>query len=560
MSRSRGAVMSRRGSEPRASETAEGTAEEALRFLRGARGSAREERRRSIWFVLYMVVLGGAFWGIPALIAWSHSTQSLAPADRMSAQTSDVLPALVPTVLLLILLLAARGAMWRGPVVLDSATTHLLLPSRVSRRALLLPRLRASAALATVVGAAVGAVAGFLLKDLSTRPWAVPVVAGAVTGVSVALVSCALGVSVERHAGALARRAGTLFAAGWLLTALAAVGTAMAWRGYETYGLAQALLWSGPWGWAAQPLLWALGVVGPQAAAGTALAVCAPALGLLLGVRELPDIPQSALRLRATVAAQVGASVLMLDFRQARSGVPALRERSSSRVLRLPMPRRRALLVPWRDLSCLLRHPRRLGWALVWTVLAVVAMRVAPSLAASPQEITVAVSLLTLYLGAAQLTEPARLESDDARRSTNLSWTFRTLALLHALVPLTLLLAGTSVGVAVGALGGAPTGGGAPLLACVPALVAAALVSSYRGVMPIHLTIGVDTPMGNTGPWQAAAWYARGPLVVISLLFPVCLMAARGHPWSIPQMSWQLAVAAAGMWWVRYTAHRLHTK
>jgi hypothetical protein len=98
------------------------------------------------------------------------------------------------------------------------------------------------------------------------------------------------------------------------------------------------------------------------------------------------------------------------------------------------------------------------------------------------------------------------------------------------------------------------------LVACVPALVAPALVSSYRGVMPMHLTIGVNTLMGNTGPWQVAFWYGRGPIVAICLLLPVCLAVSRGQSWSLLQLLWQVAVAAAGAWWARRTAHRLETK
>ncbi|MFD0340252.1 hypothetical protein ACFVH0_16450 [Streptomyces sp. NPDC127117] len=539
---------------------AEDSASEALRFLHKARSSSREEQRRSFWFVLYTIVLVGGFWGVPALIVWSRTVQADGSAARMSDLASEVSLFLVPTVLFLVLLLSARGAMWRGPVVLDGPTVHLLLPSRVGRRALLLPRLRASAVLWSVIGAAVGALAGFLLQDISARPWTLLAAAGAVSGVCAALVSCAAGTLVERYAVALARRAGALFAAGWAVAVAAAVVTVLSWRGWEIRWLAQVLLWSGPWGWSAQPLLWALGVVGPQAAVGSVLSLCAAVLGLLLSVRELPRIPQSALRLRATVAARVGASVLMLDLRQARSGVPALRARRSVPLMRLPIPRHASLLVPWRDLSCLLRHPSRLGWALVWLVLALGGASSASSLVATSQLLAVLGSLLALYLAAAQLTEPARLESDDVRRSTNLGWSFRALALLHAVVPLAVLLVGVAAGAAVCVLAGAPVGLMASLTACVPGLVTAALVSSYRGVMPIHLLMGADTPMGNTGPWQAVLWYGRGPLVAICLLLPVCLTVARGQSWSFPQLLWQALVAAAGAWWARRTAHRLKTE
>ncbi|WP_030903382.1 hypothetical protein [Streptomyces sp. NRRL F-5126] len=533
---------------------------EALRFLREARTSSRADRRRGAWLYLYIAALFGGFWIVPALVRWSHAAHAdgSAGAGRMPVHASELSLLLAPTVLFLVLLLTARAAMWRGPVVLDRAATQLLLPSRISRRDLLLPRLRASAALSAAVGVVLGAVAGVLLQEVSDRPWALLTVAGAATGLSAALMACALGALVERGAAALTRRAGALFAAGWVVAAAAAAGTLLCLRGWDGHVLAQVLLWSGPWGWAAQPLLWAMGAMGTQAAAGSALALVAPALGLLLGVRELPRIPQSALRLRAAVEARVGDSVLMLDLRQARAGIPALRARRSSPLARLPPPRHGSLLIPWRDATCLLRNPRRLGWAAAWTAVALGASSGAGSLAGAPRLLAVVGSLVALYLAAAQLTEPARLESDDVRRSANLVWSFRSLALLHAVVPVALLLPAAAAGAAaVCALSAASAGLLIPLVASVPALVAAALVSSYRGVMPTHLTIGVDTPMGNTGPWQTAAWYARGPLAAIALLSPVCEVAAQGHAYAVPQLLWQLALAACGAWWVRRTAHRL---
>ncbi|MFE4973321.1 hypothetical protein ACFRAR_14545 [Kitasatospora sp. NPDC056651] len=480
------------------------------------------------------------------------------PSVRIGAQTSATLLALLPALAILALLLTARGAMWRGPVLLDRATANLLLPSAVDRRALLMPRLRSSAALTAVVSGLAGIVAGFLLQDLTPRPWGLPAVAGAWTAVSVALTSSAIGVLVERHDRWLSRYGRRVFSAGWLLAAVAAVGVWTAYTQGRTGRLQDLLLWSGPWGWASQPLLWALGVMGPAGSVGTALSVGTPVVALALARRELPMIPQSALRLRATVAARINDSVLMLDLRRARSGVPRLGERRATPLLRLPTPRHRLLMVPWRDLTCLLRDPRRLGWAVVWSALAVLLTAAAPTLTSTEQQVAIVLSMAAEYLAAAQLTESARLESDDPGRSTNLPWTFTSLAVQHSIVAGGLLLAITGGGAAVCALVGGETAGLLPLLASVPALVAAALVSSYRGVMPMHLTIGVNTPMGNTGPWQAAVWYLRGPLAAVALLFPVALSAARGHAYGPAQLAWALAVAAAGLWWVRHTARRLH--
>ncbi|MFF1788109.1 DUF6297 family protein [Kitasatospora sp. NPDC058243] len=534
---------------------------DTLLFLREARSGTRQEKRRSAWFIAYTVLLVGGCWGVPALLQWTSSTRAAdRPPVQIGEQASATLLALIPAVLVLALLLTARGAMWRGPVLLDRATTGFLLPSAVDRRALLAPGLRSSVALASVVSGVAGAVAGFLLQGLAPQSWILLTLAGSWTGVSVALTTSAVGVLVERHDQWMSRYGRRVFAAGWLLAAVAAVGVWTAWTQGRTGWLQGLLLWSGPWGWASQPLLWALGLVGAAGAVGTVLSVGTPVLALALAWRELPAIPQAALRLRATVAAQISTSVLMLDLRQARSGVPRLKERRSTPRLRLPMPRHRLLLVPWRDLTCLLRNPRRLGWAVVWSGIAVGLTAAAPSFTSTAQQIVVVLSLVAEYLAAAQLTEPARLESDDPRRSTNLPWTFKSLALQHSAVPGGLLLALTGAGALACALAGRETAGLLPLLASVPALTAAALVSSYRGVVPVHLTIGVNTPMGNTGPGQVALWYLRGPLAVGTLLFPLARSAAQGHPYAATQLAWTLAVTAAALWWVRRTAHRLHTR
>jgi hypothetical protein len=59
-------------------------------------------------------------------------------------------------------------------------------------------------------------------------------------------------------------------------------------------------------------------------------------------------------------------------------------------------------------------------------------------------------------------------------------------------------------------------------LACVP-LVGAALVSAYRGDIPSSILIGVQTPIGDTGPLQVMLWYLRGPLMALVMLVPLAL-------------------------------------
>jgi hypothetical protein len=57
---------------------------------------------------------------------------------------------------------------------------------------------------------------------------------------------------------------------------------------------------------------------------------------------------------------------------------------------------------------------------------------------------------------------------------------------------------------------------GAAAIALPPLLVAASLVSSYRGRAPLHLMFsGADMGFGGTGPVLVLAWYLYGPVVAL---------------------------------------------
>jgi hypothetical protein len=123
------------------------------------------------------------------------------------------------------------------------------------------------------------------------------------------------------------------------------------------------------------------------------------------------------------------------------------------------------------------------------------------------------------YIAALQLVEPARLDADDPRRTRWSPYPAAALARRHAVVPSILVMA---VGL-VAAAAGAPWLGarhallaGAAALALPPLLVASALVSSYRGRVPLHLMFGgADMGFGGTGPILVLAWYLYGPLVAL---------------------------------------------
>jgi hypothetical protein len=133
--------------------------------------------------------------------------------------------------------------------------------------------------------------------------------------------------------------------------------------------------------------------------------------------------------------------------------------------------------------------------------------------------IPVTFAVLAGYVAALQLVEPARLDADDPRRTRWSPYPASVLARRHAVVPSVLLM---TLGV-IAALAGSPWLGArhtilavAAALTLPPLLVAAALVSGYRGRVPLHLMFGGgDMGFGSTGPLLLLAWYLYGPLVAL---------------------------------------------
>uniref|UniRef100_UPI002A80AE83 DUF6297 family protein n=1 Tax=Streptomyces sp. CRN 30 TaxID=3075613 RepID=UPI002A80AE83 len=399
-----------------------------LGHLREARRATREERRRSLAFTLYGVALVGGFWGVPGLLAAARAGRG---GDRPPAVMTDIVTSLavtLPVLLLLVLLGTARAAVWRGPVLVAEPTVNWLLRTPVRRGPLLLPRFAASAGTTAAVAGVLGGAAGFLLYASGPHPWPVATLAGAWAGVATGLMAGALGVCVERHDRWVLRYGARAFGLAWTAAAAVVAGAALTVARGTPDWAAHLFLWSGPWGWSAQPLVAAVGGPAPWWGAGAALSVaCSAALAVPVA-RQLPLIPVGALRRRATVASTVAASLMMLDLRQARAGLPALRKDRSRPAVRLPVPRHALLLVPWRDATALLRTPGRLVRAAVWATAAVALTVTARQAHGDARDLLCVAALVAEYLAAAQLTEPARREGDDVRRSAALPWTARQLA------------------------------------------------------------------------------------------------------------------------------------
>ncbi|MFF2777172.1 hypothetical protein ACFVU3_19970 [Streptomyces sp. NPDC058052] len=522
--------------------------EAVLARLRTARANLREKRRRSLAYTLYCTALLLGIWVVPLLVGAGRAGADGRLRGPAAEGVLSALPALLPAVLATVVLLMAERALWQGPVRVERAALSWLVPQPVLRRALLLPRFLVASVTTTAIATAAGAVAGFLLHALGAGSWWAATAAGAAAGGAAGFAGTAVAAVVQRHSDtgprrrAVARRtAWAVVTFLWLLAAASPAGGA--WIAEPV------ALWSGPWGWAALPLVAvADGAPAPAGWAGAALSALTTAVAWRAGADAAVRIPARVLRTQAGTALRVRASLYSLDLRQARAAVRATRARTSRAAARLPFPRRRWLLVPWRDATALLRAPGRPVWAALWAAAAVALL--------CPDDVPTAVRLMVLpagYLAAAQLAEAARLETDDVRRSAQLPWPARALALWHGIVPAAGLLALFALGAAVAAGAGAWSDRLLVLPVLVPALVGAALVSAFRGVVPAHLMIGSMTPLGDTGPLAALLWQTRGPLVALGCL-SVVDGPARGAGPDAVGLLWPLVLGAGMVWWAGATA------
>lgn len=555
---------------------------ETLALLRQMRRAHLREQAGSMAFAAYAAVLLLFIYG-GALLPWLRSLSHGTPRSPDAVAALAAAPPALVAVQLLLVLAVLRDALWRGPVTVPAPTAGWLLSMPLDRGRLLRPRFRFSVALGIILGGLAGAAQGLALA-LAAAGLAHPVTTtspagalgpgglmglvwwGALGGALLGLAAVGAATLVERYAVGerVVRIAGPFVA----LVSLALVGQAvLAWYRDVPAWVSTVELWSGPWGWASQPVLDVAGRAAPGAAAVTSaagalvalvpLAVLAVVL-IVVADRLAPGITGAALRARARAVQSFTAAVVTMNPRTAAEVVRSTRVRR--RRVRLPLPRRPAWTVVWRDATGLLRAPSRLAWAVLLLATGFVLGTMSTHAKLYPSLALLAGALIAGYLAVAQLAEPARLDADDPRRAGHLPWRFDRLALRHAVLPLALagVLAEAGMAVVVG-LTGSPVPLAVPPLA-LPALVAAALVSAYRGPIPAAIQLGADTPIGNTGLLQVAGWYAAGPLTAVVLLLPPAHAVIGRTP--APQtllnyVLWGLAVAALLTFWaVRRAAKR----
>ncbi len=548
-------------SEPIAVPDSTGATFALLRQLRRGRG---RKQATNVAYWAYLAAIIVVSYGGSLIVTAYRALRHPPPVTAAAPRLLHAGPAALTAVMLLVFLVLVRDALWRGPVTVPQATADWLLPTPVSRRRLLRPRFRGSAVGALLVGAVAGIVpaAALVALGLGGRSGGQVVRLAAAAMVSMALLF-ALGTGL---AGLIERYPGTgrpvRVASPVTLAAAILLGGLAAWAGFGRLpsAVAAVVLWSGPWGWAAQPMIALAGhhvaghdVAGPvvPAMAGNPAPWWPLALGLLAGTalaalawadRAAAGVPAAALRARARTLGAMSAAALSMNTRGVATAYTEAGGTRRARI-RLPPPRRRELVLLWRDLLALLRSPARLVSAVLLALLATALIALAGH--GRPVSLVLVACGLSLgYLAAAWLCEGARLDADDPRRSANLPMKFESLAWWHAAVPCLVLLTAVGVPAAVACVVTGDLRSLALLVVTIPVLVGGALVNVFRGSFSVALLVGADTPVGNTAAISIVFWYAWGTVLAV-LPMTVLVSSALRSPGPAPLV--RAVVIGAGL-------------
>ncbi|WP_151769583.1 hypothetical protein [Streptomyces abyssomicinicus] len=536
------------GDGPREARPPEDRTAEVRAWLRARRGAGRRQRFASRLWTAVVLLAGWYGLFLAGLLAEVRERPFAAHADV----SGDVLPAGLAAAAAAVLWATVRDALWRGPVTPPRPDVDWLLALPVRRRAVLLPWWALSAGIWAVAALLLGVAGAALLAATglgALGPLTAACAGGALCTALLAVASATLVQRSRRAAGAVHR------VTPWAVAALLLMGVqaVAAARGERARWLETAELWSGPWGWAAQPVLAAAGGAAPLWPVAALLLVSLTAAVLALAVRHVGDIPAGTLRARARAADGVLAGLLASDPRVVRLATARAREaRGRGRTARwagsLTAPRSPRPLMAWRDTVALLAAPRRTASAVALLLLAAAVVTTAGGGPAAT-----AVAALAVHGAAARLLEPARLDGDDPRRAAWSPRPFEWTVLAHAVAPTAVL---TAVSTVVGA-GAALLGEGRPalpfLVAAVPVLVAAGLVSAYRPPTPAALLYG-SAALAGAGPALALLRHAAGPLTGVTAV--TALLGGTQGPTAVRTVAcW--AVAAAMLAWARRRARAL---
>lgn len=501
------------------------SADEVAGYLRRVRRRGRPGVSRShVVYVAYLLGLVSLWAVVPAVGAVGALLDRGAPLFGSPTGAAAAAPLLLVAVLAGAMLLGLRLATWQGPLLVSAATVAWYLTLPVDRAEVLHPPLLRGLLAMMAVGLLLGAVLGLLLASATAAPALPPVAAGSGGAGLLGLLTAGLGLFVER--GNRATRV-VLAASPLGTTAVlssAALGVAVL-RGADVGRIGEVLLWSGPWGWAAQPALAAATGGAPLWPVALGLLALLTTTVALCAWRGAAGVPDAVLRSRARTRTSFGAALYLGEPRDARLATQPARA-LPARAVRLRPPVRPELVVVWRDALHLRRAPVRVAAAAGHLVAAALLMH-----AEVPVGWTAAGVALLAHGAGGQLLEPARLDADEPRRTLLFATDSGRVAAQHAALATAVLVL---LGWAVAALA---AGSNALALAQLPVVltlivllapvpVVAGLLSAYKGRPPLFLAVRGD----DQGPLALLGWYLVGPLTSLSLLGPLGLLSSHTGP------------------------------
>src|SRR3954470_17996644 len=480
------------------------------------------KRLEPAYYVLITLAIGGPF---------VYGTASAALSEVATPRAVGIWG---PSLMLVALLAVMRWGAVQGPVVFSVADIAHLLGGPLRRADLVLGRLilgllNWTAAAAVVGGLVVVGVAGHH-RGVDAARAAGFVVAIAILGL-LGVVGAALVAGSERVDRATRRGA-------WPSVALAAGLVLLADSSPTGRHVA---LWSGPWGWAVQPLAgtapaWPVAVV---------LLAAVTAGITALAVRRRGATPTERHLLRAEARGGAVAALYSMNARYIRRSLTSVSAGpvAARGATRLKAPHSPRLAIAWRDAIAALAVPQRLGEALVLAGGGTVVC-----LVNGAHPVAVGAGAVTIYAGASRLLEPLRAETDQPGRArVLLRAPIGRVLVQHALVPLVVVVIGALLAIAGCAAAGAlPDHGDAAVLLVVlatPSITLCAALSSRRGGrLPPSL---LAFTYGDTSGMSVAlifGWIVLWPLVAAATAaIPVSIVVHNG-PAAVPQFVIALVV------------------
>ncbi|WCB92857.1 hypothetical protein DSM104299_01557 [Baekduia alba] len=486
------------------------------------------KRLEPAYYVFITLAIGGP-------LVYGTASQALSEVATPSAVATWG-----PALALAALLAVTRWGAVQGPVVFSVADVAQLLGAPLRRAELALGRLLRG----LLVGAGLGAVlAAIALIGVAGDGRGIAVERAAAFVVALALLAV-LGVAGAALVQGSARwDRGTRLAA-WPLLALGAVLVVLA--SHDGSAGRHVALWSGPWGWAIQPLVDDAGVW----PAALALLAGLTAAGVLLALARRGKTPTERHLLRAEARNGAVAALYSMNARYIRRSLTGVsgRPARAPRGHRLRAPRDPRWAIPWRDAAALISTPQRLAEAVV-----LAAGGTAICVVNGDHPAAVGAGALVTFAGASRVLEPLRAETDQPGRVRVLlrAPMGRVLA-AHAFVPVVVVAAAAIVAAAACAVAGAlPAHGGSAAAMAVlatPAVTLCAALSSRRGgqLPPSVMATGYGDQTGTTAI-VIVLWIVAFPVLAALVgALPVALVVHNGTA-GVPQLVALLFGATAAL-------------